>query len=295
VKKFTALFLSALIVSMAFLACGGRGDAIVVASKNYTEQFILGYVLQILIEENTPHNTRLVSNLPSLMIFQGIRTGEIDLYIEYTGTVVQAFFGIADRMGSEEVFQTARTGLQERYDIRMLDRIGFNNTYTLSVRQDTAEQFGLRTISDLARVSDQLTLGATFEFMNRPDGLPGMKDFYHGMSFRNEVAIEGVLRYTALMNDEVQVIDAFSTEGMLRRHNLVVLEDDLEFFPAYHAAVIIREDTAARFPDLIPLLNRLIGTLDEYSMSALNYRVDGLHESPQHVARTFLRDAGLIP
>ena len=294
-KKFIAFFLSAVVLSTAFTGCPGRrGDTIVVAAKNYTEQFILGYVLQILIEENTDLNTRLISNLPSPILFQAFLIGDADVSIEYTGTITQVYFGDTAPRSPDEVFQLARTGLRERHNILLLDRIGFNNTYTLSVRQDTARQFNLRTISDLARVSDQLSLGATMEFLNREDGLLGMREVY-GLYFGTEVAIDGVLRYTALMNDEVQVIDAFSTEGMLRAHDLVVLEDDLEFFPAYHAAVMIRQETAERFPQLIGILNGLIGTLDEYSMSMLNYRVDSLQESPAAVARSFLREAGLIP
>jgi len=296
-KKSIALFLSVAVLSIVFTGCPGRrGDTIVIGAKDFTEQFILGYILQALIDEHTDLNTRVVSNLPTWILFQSLSQpgGEVDIYIEYTGTIVGNIFGDTTPRSPDETFRVAKEGLRDRYNIRMLDRIGFNNTYTLSVRQDTAEQFNLRTISDLARVSDQLILGGTMEFVNREDGLLGLRRAYDGLNFRSEVTINGVLRYTALMNDEIQVTDAFSTDGMLLRFNLVVLEDDLEFFPAYHAAVIMLEETAQRFPQLVEISNKLIGLLDDESMRRLNYLVDGEQQSPQTVARGFLRQAGLI-
>ena len=296
VKRLTALFLSVLIMSMVFTGCGRRGDTIVIGAKDFTEQFILGYILQALIDEHTELNTRVVSNLPTWILFQSLAQpgGEVDIYIEYTGTIVGNIFGDTTPRSPDETFRIARDGLRDRYNILMLDRIGFNNTYTLSVRPDTAEQFNLRTISDLARVSRQLTFGGTMEFLQREDGMLGLRRVYEGLEFRNEVSINGVLRYTAIMQDETQVTDAFSTDGMLLRFNLVVLEDDLEFFPAYHAVVLMLEETAQRFPQLVEVSNMLIGQLTDDSMRRLNYLVDGEQQSPQTVARNFLREAGLI-
>ena len=292
-RGLAAVLLSALILSVGLSGCSRPEDAIVIGAADYTEQFILGYVLQILINENTDLNTRLVSNLSNTFLFTAFTTGSVDLYIEYTGTIYGSFFGYTEMRPPDEVFQITRDGMRDRHNVRMLERIGFNNTYALAVRPDTAEQFNLRTLSDLARASPELVLGATIEFVNREDGLLGMQRVYN-VNFRNVIPIQGMLRYTALMNDEVQVISAFSTDGMLLRHDLVVLEDDLEFFPPYHAVVMIREEIAQEFPELVEVLNRLIGTLDDYSMRELNYRVDALHQSPQAVARSFLREAGLI-
>ena len=293
-KKSITLFLSVLILSVLFSGCARRDEnVIVVGAADYTEQFILGYVMQILIDETTDLNTRLVSNLSNTVLFTAFTTDSVDLYIEYTGTIYGSFFGYTEIRTPDEVFQITRDGMRNRYNVRMLERIGFNNTYALAVRPDTAERLNLRTISDLARVSRELTLGATIEFVNREDGLLGIQRVY-GVEFRSAIPLQGALRYSALMNDEVQVISAFSTDGMLLRHQLVVLEDDLAFFPPYHAVVMIREEIAQRHPELVAVLNRLIGTLDDYSMRELNYRVDVLHESPAAVARSFLRNAGLI-
>ena len=293
-KKGITLFLSVLILSVFFSGCARRDEnVIVIGAADYTEQFILGYVMQILIDETTDFNTRLVSNLSNTVLFTAFTTGSVDLYIEYTGTIYGSFFGYTEIRTPDEVFQITRDGMRNRHNVRMLERIGFNNTYALAVRPDTAERFNLQTISDLARASPELTLGATIEFVNREDGLLGIQRVY-GVNFRTVIPLQGALRYTALMNDEIQVTSAFSTDGMLLRHQLVVLEDDLAFFPPYHAVVMIREEIAERHPELVTVLNRLIGTLDDYSMRELNYRVDVLHESPQAVARSFLRNAGLI-
>jgi len=283
------------IISFFIVFSAYTHQAIVIAANDFTEQFILGYILQILIEENTDLNTRLVSNLSITSSFQGITRGEIDLSIAYTGTIVENIFYDTIPRTPDETFRIARDGLRDRYSVRMLDKIGFNNTFTLAVRPDTAQQFNLRTISDLARVSSQLIFGGTLEFANRLDGLLGLRRAYEGLNFRREVIIiHDILRYNAVINDEIQVTNAFSTEGVLEYFNLVALEDDLEFFPAFHAAVIIREETAQKFPQLVEVSNMLAGVIDNDSMRYLNFRVDVLHESPQHTARTFLRETGLI-
>jgi glycine betaine/choline ABC-type transport system substrate-binding protein len=175
----------------------------------------------------------------------------------------------------------------------MLEPLGFNNTYTLSVRPDTAARYGLKTYSDLAKVSGSLILGATFEIYNRNDGIPALKQAYN-MAFKEEKAVESTLRYTAIANDDIQVTNAFATDGLLREYNLTVLEDDKNFFPPYHAAVIIREDTAKKYPEVVPLLQKLAGILDDQAMRQLNYQVDVQKANPADVARDFLKARGLL-
>ena len=293
-KKFFVLFFTILMTLFVFAACAPKGDTIIVGAKNYTEQLILGNILEILVAENTDLKTRLVSNLASDIIFKAIQSGDVHLYAEYTGTIYGNYFGFTERKTSDEIFQITRDGMLERHNILVLDKLGYNNTYTLSVRQDTAAQHNLRTFSDLAKVSPQLTLGATLEFLNREDGFLGVQRVY-GMNFRNSIAIDGSLRYTAIMNDEIQVTDAFSTDGMLLRFNLVSLEDNLDFFPAYYAVPIIRQDIAQKYPQLLDVLGKLSGVLDEEGMQRLNFRVDVEQIDPQTVARDFLKSAGLIP
>jgi len=299
-KKFTVLVLSVFLLATLFSGCtprsarGAAGDTIVIGSKDFTEQDIFGYILQILIDENTDLNTRLVNNLGSWIIHEAIRSGEVSVHLEYDGTIYGNYFGYKESRPPEEITRIARAGLKERHNILMLETIGFNNTYAIAVRPDTAEKYNLKTLSDLARVSNELTLGGAMEFMNREDGVLGLRRVYN-MNFGNELLVEGSLRYTAIMNDEIQVTSAFSTDGQLLRYNLVVLEDDLNFFPPYNAAVLIRQDVAERFPQLVEVLNKLPGTLNDDSMRQLNYEVDFRQESPESVARSFLRSEELIP
>ena len=296
-KKIIVSILCVLLLSLLLVGCAprtaARGDTIVVGSKDFTEHDILGYILLILISENTDLNTKLVNNLGSWIIFEAIRSGEVAVYADYSGTIYGNYFGLSETKPPDEIFEIARAGMKEKYNVRMLDKIGFNNTYTLAVRPDTAEKYKLKTYSDLTKVAHELTLGGTMEFMNREDGLLGLRKVY-GMRFKNEITIEGALRYTAIANDEIQVADAFSTDGLLLKHKLVVLEDDRDFFPPYHAAVLIRQDIADKYPQLVTVLNRLPGTLNDDSMRELNYRVDVEQESPESVARDFLKKARLI-
>ena len=293
-KRFFVLFFTILMTLFVFAACAPKGDTIIVGAKNYTEQLILGNILEILVAENTDLKTRLVSNLASDIIFKAIQSGDVHLYAEYTGTIYGNYFHFTERKTADEIFQIARDEMLERHNILVLDKLGYNNVYTLSVRQDTAAQHNLRTFSDLAKVSSQLTLGATFEFLEREDGFKGLSRVY-GMNFQKQISIDGNLRYTAIMNDEIQVTDAFSTDGMLLRFNLISLEDNLDFFPAYYAVPIIRQDIAEKYPQLLDVLGRLSGVLDEEGMQRLNYRVDVEQIDPRTVARDFLKSASLIP
>ena len=284
---------SCIAIAMLFVGCSGREDVIVIGSKNYSEQLIIGNILHMLIDENSDLKTRLVPNLSSNVIFAAIKSGDVHLYVEYSGTIYSNYFGNTERRSPQEVLAIAKTGLDREHDILVLGELGFNNTNTLTVRQDTAENHNLRTISDLVPVAPALVLGSTGEFTERPDGFPGVQALY-GIDFKEKVVLTGNLRYTALLNDNVQVMDAYSTDGLLLRYGLVILEDDLGAFPYYHAVPIIRRDIAEKHPELVQVLNRLTGTLDEESMRELNYRVDVDREDPRDVARSFLVQAGLI-
>jgi osmoprotectant transport system permease protein len=282
------------VLGMAFLsvACKAK-TTVVVGAKDFTEQDILGNMLYLLIEANTDIKVEYKHEMSSNVVFAAIKSGDIDLYVDYTGTVYGNYLGYSEMRSAEEVYAIAVKALKDQYDILMLDPLGFNNTYTLSVRKDTAAQYGLKTYSDLAKVSQDLILGATFEVLNRNDGIPNLKKAY-AMSFKDEKAIDGTLRYTAMAKDEIQVTDAFSTDGLLMEYDLLVLEDDLHFFPPYYAAPIIRAQTAAKYPELQNLLLKLRHILDDEAMRELNYRVDVLKENPTETARDFLKSRGLI-
>ena len=287
-KKIKLLLVFPIILGVLY-GCAQKEPDIVVGTKDFTEQYVLGNILVLLIEAHTNLTVAYINDLASDVIFAGVRTGVIDLYVEYTGTAYGSYLRLSETLNAEEVYETSVRELYERYNLRMLDKLGFNNTFSLAVRTDIAAQYSLRTISDLAQVSSNLTFGGSSEFLSRFDGLPNLKKHY-GMNFAEEIIMDGIARYNAIANDEVQVIAAFSTDGTLLNFDIVVLEDDLGFFPPYHGAIIIRNETAETHPELLNVLQLLAGELTNEVMRGLNYRVDVLGELPGTVAEEFLKE-----
>ncbi|MDR2532551.1 MAG: glycine/betaine ABC transporter substrate-binding protein [Oscillospiraceae bacterium] len=291
--KKSILIMALLVICGTFAGCSRRNAAIVVGAKDFTEQYILGYMLKLLIEDNTSLNVTYKSDLASDVLFAATRTGAVDLYVEYTGTVYGSYLKISDERSADEVYEISARELMERHNLLMLDRLGFNNTFALAVRADTAKEYNLKTISDLAEVSADFIFGGHAEILNRYDGIPNLKITYN-MTFKEERVVDPVLRYDAIANDEIQVIEVFSTDGMLNESNLVVLEDDKQFFPPYQGMVIIRDETAEKHPELLEILGKLAGLLTDEVMQELNYMVNVAGEPPKDVAEDFLRASNLI-
>jgi len=269
-------------------------DKIVIGSKNFTEQLILGNMLADLIENKTDIKVERKLNLGGTQVtFSALKKGDIDLYVDYTGTGLVDILKQKPQNNPEKVYNYVQTEFEKKYGIDLLKPLGFNNTYTLAVRPDTAKQYGLTTISDLAKVSNGLILGPTIEFPNRQDGLIGLSKAYQ-MEFKSVKAVDGGLRYTALQNHKSDVIDAFSTDGLIEAFHLKVLKDDKNFFPPYYAVPMIKEETLNEHPELKKVLNSLAGTLTDEKMRMLNYKVDSLKQSPDKVAKDFLKQEGLL-
>lgn len=269
-------------------------EKVVIGSKNFSEQLILGNILADLIENNTDLEVERKLNLGgSQVAFSALNNNDVDIYVEYTGTGLVNILNQPPQSDPDKVYQYVQKEFRKKYSIELLKPLGFNNTYALAVRQDTAKQYHLNSISDLARVSDKLIMGPTIEFPNREDGLIGLAKTYH-MQFKDIKAVDGGLRYTALKNHKSDVIDAFSTDGMLEAFHLKVLKDDKNFFPPYYAVPIIKEETLQAHPELEKAINKLAGKLTDEKMRELNYKVDSLKQSPAKVAKEFLEKEGLI-
>lgn len=299
-KKITIV--SIILIVLVFIYYGfiqsqSPKDTITVGSKNFTEQLILGNMVADLIEDRTEISVNRTLNLGSTdIVFSAMERGEVDTYIEYTATAYTHLLNKDDTSKStEEIYEIVKSELKDEFGLVSLPPIGFNNTYTMAVTQETAAQYNLTTISDLANVSDQLVLGSTIEFSNRADGLIGMKQLYE-MDFEDVKNVDGALRYTALTknNPDVQVIDAFATDGLINRFDLVVLEDDKQFFLPYHAFQIIRQETLNEYPELEDILNELNGIITDDVMRELNFEVDVEERNPRTVAREFLLKENLI-
>ena len=268
---------------------------VVVASKNYTEQLILGNILSELIQEKTDLKVEEKFNLGgSQVTFNAIKSGAVDLYPEYLGTGYVSILDIKEpNSNKEEVYNIVKERFDEDYNIEVLNPLGFNNTYAMAVTKETAEKYNLKTVSDLSKVSKDLVIGPTIEFPNRDDGLIGLEKTYN-MNFRDVKAIDGSLRYTALVNNETQVIDAFTTDGLIEKFDLTILEDDKNFFPPYDAVTIIREETLEEYPELKEVIGLLDGLITEEKMRKLNYEVDINRKDVKEVALEFLKLEGLI-
>ena len=273
---------------------GKKGDTIVVGSKNYSEQLILANIVADLIEEKTDINVERKLNLGgSSVVSSAIQKGEIDMYVDYTGCLLLNILGEPLIRDKDEIYNRSKELMEERYNLTLLNPLGFNNTYTIATTKEIAEKYNIKKISDLAKYNNKFVISPTMEFVNRDDGLSELSKLY-GLKFKSVKAMDGSLRYSALKNSNCEFIDAFSTEGLLKAFELQVLEDDKEFFPPYNAVPVIRMDTLEKYPELKEVLSVLDEKIDEETMIDLNYKVDKLSKSPEEVAREFLISEGLI-
>jgi osmoprotectant transport system permease protein len=224
--------------------------------------------------------------------FGALRAGAIDVYPEYTGTGLLVILRETPQADPQVVFATVQRAFDERFAVRWLPPLGFENTYAIAVRRETASRHELRTLSDLARVAPRLTAGLTPDFIGRPDGLPGLQRAY-GMRFAGVRPLAQALKYRALASGAVDVVDGYSTDGLIDRYGLVVLDDDRHFFPPYEAAALVGARLRREDPAAIAALSELSGRLDVRRMRALNARVEVRGESVADVAAVALRDLGL--
>lgn len=271
-------------------------DDLTIAGKMGTEPEVLMNMYKILIEDQSELTVQLEPNFGmTTFVFNALRSGEIDIYPEFTGTVLADFFDEVPEPGTpeENVFEEARDNLQETHDMTLLDPMAFNNTYTLAVTSEFSEEYGVETISDLAPVTDQVAAGFTIEFNDREDGYLGIQDIY-GISFNNISTMEPQLRYTALEQGDVNLIDAYSTDAEIDEYNLVVLEDDQGLFPPYQGAPLMMTDLLEEYPEIEDILSVLAGQITDEQMRGMNYAVVFEDKSAEDVAREFLTEEGYL-
>lgn len=266
-----------------------------VGSKNFTESCILAELMAQMIEAHTDIPVARRLNLGGTKIcWAALRAGEIDLYADYTGTgwaiILKEEGKITDPL---EAFLHVRRRYHEEYSIRWLDPFGLDNTYALAMDDATASRLGVTRISDLVPHAGKLRAGFSMEFMNREDGYPGLSRAY-GLEFGSVRGLEHGLAYTAIRSGDLDVIDAYSTDGKLLRYELRILKDDRRFFPPYNAAPIVREDTLQAHPELEVVLGRLAFRLPDKVMQRLNYEVEAEGRTFATAARGFLEREGLI-
>lgn len=268
---------------------------ITIGSKNDTENRLLGEIMAQLIEAHAGLGVQRRVNLGgTLVVFSALRSGEIDLYAEYTGTGWAIQLKIAETVNDPlRAYLHVADEFQRRYQVTWLRPFGFSNSYALAMDENLADSLGIRTISDLKSHQEQLRAGVSHEFLNRADGYPGLTAAY-GLDIADVRGMEHGLAYTAIASRRIDLTDAYTTDGKLLRYDIRLLADDRKFFPPYDAAPIIRTATLERYPQLRDVLNRLAFRIDDEQMRQLNYRVEEQGGSFAAVAGDFLEAAGLV-
>jgi osmoprotectant transport system permease protein len=267
--------------------------AVIVASKPFGESYLLAEMFAQLLEARGIPAERRLGLGATEIAFAALRSGAIDVYPEYTGTGLLAILHERPTADARAVYAQVAREFRDRFGVRWLPPLGFQNTYAIAVRRETAERLRLRTLSDLARVGPGLRAGLTPDFIGRADGLPGLQAAY-GLRFREVRALLPAVKYQALAAGEVDVIDGYATDGLIARYDLVVLEDDRGFFPPYEAAALLAPGMAERSPAAVAALTELSGLLGESQMRTLNRRVEVDGEPVARVANDALDGLGLL-
>jgi len=275
-------------LSAAILAGCSHAPRIVVGSKNFSEQVLLGEILAQQIESNLGVTVERKLDLGgTLLAHEALTKGSIDLYPEYTGTALTAILKQPPFPDAGAVMGAVRAAYEKQWKLRWLKPLGFNNTFAMIVRGETARTGKIESLSDAA-ARQAGRLGGGYEFKQRPDGLDGLLAAYGLRTDGDPVSMDLGLLYTALQSRKVDMIAANSTDGQASVLDVKILDDNRHYFPPYECAVVVREDTLMRFPQLQGVLEQLSGKLPDAVMRKLNYAVDGEHRSPAQVAAQFL-------
>lgn len=301
--RTAALTIMAAALSAALVSCGGSGSAndgptITVGSKNFTEPIIFGELYSQALEDEGFNVEKELDLGNVTTLDQALQSGEIDTYMEYTGTGLVTALGYEGPQpeSPEETYELA----EERYEARepaatLLEQASFNNNYAIAVRRDVAEEYDLQTLGDLAEASPNLTFASFSEFQQREDGFPNIQESYPATDFEDVPIVNEIgLRYQALQQGEADTAVGFATDGQLLSDDLAVLEDEKEIWPYYHPAPVIDQRYLDEHPRAADVMNEVTAALDLETQRELNGRVDLDREDPEDVAADFLEEEGIV-
>ncbi len=292
------LYLLHFLYLLNFLSLSGCNHSsrpkITIGSKFFTEQVILAELLAQHIEARTGIHVERKTNLGGTLLCQkALEAGQLDLYVEYTGTALTAVLNEAPGGDSNALYQRVKQGYADRFNLEVTEPLGFENTFAMVIRGEDARQFQLHNISDIVPLSPRWRVGVGYEFLERPDGFRGWSERY-GLRFTTQPSVMDLgLIYRALIDKKVDIVAGNSTDGLIDALHLVALTDDRHYFPPYDAVPIVRRDTLAKFPQLRPALADLAGKISAEEMRHLNAEVDANQRDVPAVVRAFRSSKGL--
>ncbi|MCA5012020.1 MULTISPECIES: ABC transporter permease/substrate-binding protein [unclassified Enterococcus] len=292
VKRIVTAFmvlLALLIGSFVYTHQEAEQKEITIAGKLGAEPDIIINMYKELIENNSDIHVNLKTNFgKTSFLFNALKSGEIDVYPEFTGTVLETFLKDNKNTSNDprEVYEYARDQIKQQENMDYLEPMRYQNTYAVAVKRSFAEENGLKTIDDLKKVEGQLKAGFTLEFIDRDDGYRGLQKLY-GLNIEVK-SMEPSLRYQAINNGDVNVVDAYSTDSELKQYDLVILKDNKQLFPPYQGAPLLKAETLKKYPELKDLLEPLVGKITEEEMSDMNYQVNVEQKDPATVAHDYL-------
>lgn len=271
-------------------------EPIHIATKPMTEQYILGEMLKVLIEEKTDYQVEVTKGIGggTSNIQPAMEKGDFDLYPEYTSSGWVLVLGHeAGEVPDDEILAKLQEEYEEKFGMTWIGLYGFNNTYAVAVRKDVADEYGLTSCSDLAKVSQQLVFGGNGDYIEREDGFLALCNAY-GMNFKEVKDIDIGLKYQALDNKDIDVTNAFTTDAQLSKETIVPLVDDLAFQVNYYCSTVVRQDTLEEYPGLGDVLMLMDGLLSDQEVAELNYQVEVDGREEQEVAKEFLSSKGVL-
>lgn len=298
-KMIGALALALMLGVAMITGCSAGGQkksgTIKIATKPMTEQLILGEMLSILIQENTDLNVEITKGVGggTSNIHPALIKGDFDLYPEYTGTAWNNILKKTEYPDDETLWNTLTDEYDTQFSLKWVGMYGFNNTYTLALRKEIADKYNIKTFSDLAKYTPEITFGANPDFYEREDGYQALCDAY-GFSFKDHMDMDIGLKYNALNSGEVDVINAYTTDGQLSVADAVSLTDDKGFFKNYYCGTVVREDTLENYPELEGVLKKMDGSITNEEMAKMNYDLEVNNRDEHDVAMEFLKSKGLI-
>lgn len=276
-------------------SCGPpRENRIVIGSKNFTEQAILGEIFAQQLETKTKLQIeRRFFLAGSFICHQAILSGRIDMYPEYTGTALTAILKEKPQGAAQVVYARVKSEYENRFSLTLGPPLGFNDTFAIVIRGDDARRQQLQTISQVAAYTPRWRAGFGYEFMERPDGYKGLAATYNLHFAESPRIMDLGLLTRALKEKQVDLIASNTTDGLIPALDFAMLQDDRHYFPPYEAVAVMRQATISLHPEVAAVLNELAGKISDQDMQALNYAVDGQHRDIKVVVREFLQKKGL--